>query len=123
MIEFQIEEFKQFLPEATITKLPSGAYLVIAPAVSLPSGWSKTETSIRFFLPVGYPAAKPDCFWADEDLTLVGGGQPTNSQIQHVAEIGGTFRWFSWHAANWNASRDSIRTYYHTVYQRFRDAR
>ena len=56
--------------------------LVEIPRLELPSGWSAPTTPIWFAIPSGYPAAQPDCFWADGGLRLAGGALPQNSGVQ-----------------------------------------
>lgn len=113
-------------PDATLTMLPSGAALITVPAVSLPTGWSKPTSSIRFIAPVGYPSAVPDCFWADKDLRLAENRMPQNASADNpVPELNLPGLWFSWHvqANNWNPNRDNLLSYLATIMARFGERR
>jgi hypothetical protein len=111
-------------PQATMQAgRPDGAILVSVPGVPLPPHkWTKDKTTIEFLAPLGYPQARPDCFYADMDLRLLGGGMPVNANIQAIP--GGPERlWFSWHLSNWNPNNDTLITFYNVIKQRLRDAR
>jgi hypothetical protein len=124
LLEEQIEILRSQYPDVTVRYLPSGAVLVMLPNVLLPEGWSKESTSVRFLAPVGYPHAKPDCFWADADLRLRGGATPANTAPNPIPEINeGGHLWFSWHTEKWNPNRDSLLTYVNVVKNRLRDIR
>jgi hypothetical protein len=122
-VEEQLEVLKFEQPLATLQRLPSGAYLVVVPDFPLPPGWSKPSTSIRFIAPVGYPLAKPDCFWADPDLRLASGGPPMNTGGNQIPEVPLSQLWFSWHVAAWDPNADSLVTYFHVIKNRLREAR
>jgi hypothetical protein len=96
-----------------------GSALIWIPQFSLPPGWNKSLTNVRFLVPVGYPIAKPDCFWTDADLRLASGGTPMNTQLN--ASYGGSEQllWFSFHIGNWNANRDDLVTYANSIRSRF----
>ncbi len=103
--------------------LPNGAILVTLPAVPLGTGWSQTATAVRFLVPVGYPMARPDCFWADQSLRLANGALPQASNVQPIPESGETGLWFSWHVAHWDPNRDSLQTYVHVIQSRLKEPR
>jgi hypothetical protein len=68
-----------------------------------------------------YPAAQPDCFYADLDLR-VGAGMPTNTGIQQLGAD--QLLWFSWHLrTSWRPGRDDLLTYLRFIESRFTDAR
>lgn len=119
--ELQIEELLQRYPDLRTQPLDGGAILVTIGSVSLPAGWSKAATSIRFLVPAGYPFAAPDCFWADNDLLLEGGRMPcnagNNNVIPSTAESG---LWFSWHVQGWNPNRDTLSSWMNTIGDRLR---
>jgi hypothetical protein len=96
--------------------------LIVIPKVPLPPGWTATETTVRFLAPAGYPAARPDCFWADPDLALAGGRTPQASNLTPIPGEGRPYRWFSWHLANWNPVKDTLETYLHVCEDRLRKA-
>ncbi|MEJ0011256.1 MAG: E2/UBC family protein [Bauldia sp.] len=120
----QFERLKQRYPDAVLTALPSGAGLVTIPAVSLPEGWSRATSSVRFVVPIGYPGPAPDCFWADQELRLANGQQPQASQVNQIPEANQQALWFSWHvveaAKNWNPNRDDLLTFVGIIMDRFR---
>jgi hypothetical protein len=100
--------------------LPDGSVIVIAD-LELPAGWNKAQTRVRFVLPVAFPSAQPDCFFADLDLRLADGNMPMNSGIQ---ELGGVnYLWFSWHLSSWSPANDNTGTYLRFIDRRLRDAR
>ncbi|QPB24578.1 hypothetical protein ISN39_34170 (plasmid) [Rhizobium sp. 007] len=103
--------------------LPSGAVVVSVPNVSLPEGWNKPSTEIRFVVPAGYPYAALDCFWADSGLRLADGRIPNNTgESNPIPEDGGTGLWFSWHLQDqkWNPNRDTLSSWMNVVISRFR---
>ncbi|MBA3652581.1 MAG: hypothetical protein H0W70_00125 [Actinobacteria bacterium] len=109
--------------DATARDGPDGLSLITIPAVKLPPGWSAGATPISFVLPVGYPAAQPDCFWASVDLRLASGAMPSNSGVQQIPHTQTEALWFSWHLASWRPATDNISTYARFVLRRFADAR
>jgi hypothetical protein len=118
----QFERLKQRYPEELLEPLPSGAGLLTIPDVPLLAGWSLPSSSVRFVVPSGYPGPSPDCFWADEHLTLANGHQPQASQINQIPETPHRGRWFSWHvvdaANNWHPNRDDLLTFVGIVMDR-----
>lgn len=117
------EQFVASYPGALITDGADGTSLVTLPAVQLPTGWSATKTTVWFVVPVGYPAAQPDCFWAYPDLRLANGSIPANAGAQVVPFLEAPALWFSWHLSAWRSSQDSVTTYARFVSRRFDDAR
>lgn len=117
------EQLVASYPGAKITDGADGTSLVALPAVPLPPGWSATTTAVWFVLPVGYPAAQPDCFWTDPELRLVNGTVPGNAGAQVVPIVQVPALWFSWHLSAWRPSHDSVTTYARFISRRFDDAR
>jgi len=104
--------------------LGDGTILVHVPMVTLPTGWNQTQTSIWYHIPIGYPVAKPDCFWTDLNLRLANGEMlPMNTSIQNPMPDGTTQLWFSWHSALWNPNADNLTTYLHMIEARLRELR
>lgn len=69
-------------------------------------------TAVRLIVPLGYPMARPDCFWADASLRLAGGGMPQNSAPTPVPETAEPALWFSWHLTQpWDPARDNLLTW------------
>jgi hypothetical protein len=108
---------------ASVCEGPDGTTLVTLPDVPLPGGWSSKSTTVRFVVPVGYPAAQPDCFWADDDLRLADGSLPSNSGAQSAPVAGVPALWFSWHLSAWRPALDTLITYVRFITRRFDDAR
>jgi len=114
--ELQMEAVRERFPASSLTANADGSWTVEVRDVPLdPQRWSQSSTTMRFILPVGYPAAKPDCFYADPELRLRGGAMPQASNIQALPHSGINQLWFSWHVDYWNAARDSIFTFVRVV--------
>lgn len=109
-------------------EMPDGSTLIEVSDQDLrpAEAWSKQRTTILFFAPLGFPQARPDCFWADDDLRLSGGALPTNSAPQSIpnapVEIGQRL-WFSWHVSSWDPQKDTLSTYLDVIRQRLKDPR
>lgn len=94
---------------------------IVAADLELPAGWNKDRTRVMFVLPVAFPSAQPDCFFADLDLRLSDGNMPMNSGIQDLDGV--SYLWFSWHLSTWAPSIDDTATYLRFVERRLRDVR
>ena len=118
----QFADVARAFPGATLTPV-GNVYLVILPQVVLPPGWSQSVTHARFVVPDGFPYAPPDCFWADSNLRLVGGGVPKNTAIGNVVpgQPDGSLLWFSWHVTpgTWIAGNCKLMTYVNIIRNRF----
>lgn len=124
VLERQLEQLRQvYTAGVDAHPLPSGAVLVELRRVELPNGWSKRSTSIRFLVPVGYPFAAPDCFWAERDLCIEPGRQPQATNFQPIPEVNAPGLWFSWHVQGWNPSRNNLVTYAKVIEQRLKELR
>jgi hypothetical protein len=122
-LQQQFEALRAEYASATLEPLSSGAALVSIPDFPLPSGWSAALTTVRFLAPVGYPLAKPDCFWASPELRLQNGGMPQSTNQTPIPETNGAAQlWFSWHVNQWNPNRDGLVTYVRVIEQRLRQA-
>lgn len=125
VLDAQFAQLGERYASLDIQKLASGTHLVEIHDVPLPAGWSQTSTSIRFLVPVAYPFAALDCFWADNGLRLASGNVPTNSGSDNVVpetQIAGL--WFSWHLASpWNPSRDTLSSWMNSINDRMRQIR
>ncbi len=122
-LEEQFALLKTVAEQAMLSMLPSGAAIIRVPRFVLPAGWSRSDTTVHFLAPVGYPFAKPDCFWADHDLRLSSGAMPQNSQIQAIPETSEQLLWFSWHTSQWHPSRDTLVSYFYVIMSRLREAK
>lgn len=122
-LQEQFEILKTYYPNATSEALPSGAVLIVIPDFPLPEGWSHNTTQVKFLAPIGYPFAKPDCFWAHSELRLKSSAMPASANISPIPEISQSHLWFSWHVGQWNPSRDSLLTYVRVIETRLKDPR
>ena len=125
IVDAQLEALQRLFPGASAEALSNGATLVTVPDVRLPDGWSQASATVSFLVPVGYPMAKPDCFYTDPELRLRGAGMPANTGIngQPIPDKPEPRLWFSWHLASWNPNRDSLLTYVRVVQDRFAQVR
>jgi hypothetical protein len=119
----QFEVLRVSAPQASMQALPDGSHLVVVPAYELPEGWSKTSVDVKFIAPVGYPLARPDCFWTDPDLRLKTGNQPMNTGNNALPYSPAAHLWFSWHVGSWNPNNDSLLTYLYVIKRRLHDPR
>lgn len=111
-------------PQATIELLPDGTARVSVPGLPLGPLWNQPFTTVHFLVPVGYPVAPPDCFWADPTLTLLGGGTPMNANLTPPPWTPSTHLWFSYHVQQgWKPTRDSLTTYVHVIQARLHEGR
>lgn len=100
--------------------LPDGSHVITVPGISLPEGWSTSNTTAKFLVLAAYPHAKPDCFWVDPSLRLKSGAQPQNTNTQQIPGTSHTWLWFSWHATQWNPNRDTLTTYVNVIRERLK---
>lgn len=122
--ETQFEELKAQFPGAELKTLPSGAALVVIKDYKLPGGWNQSLTDIKFLVPVGYPQAKPDCFWCSPNLRLANNSDPQASNMQAVPELPGEpQRWFSRHVGSWDPNKDSLLSYLRVIIKRLQEPR
>jgi len=109
-------------PGAQVLRRPDGTAIVVVPEVALPVGWNRQRTCVRWLLSPAYPAAQPDCFFADPDLRIDGGAIPTNAALQNLD--GDPLLWFSWHLqVAWRPGRDDLLAYLRFAERRFADVR
>lgn len=116
-VDVHVERLKSRHPDAVLRDMPGVGMLISIPNLPLPQGWTKPSTSVHFLAPQGYPYAKPDCFWTDADLRLVGGGVPQNTGSNAAANLGHLL-WFSWHTDHWNAGRDDLLSWLASIKER-----
>jgi hypothetical protein len=120
-LEQQFELLRKSYPNAILEMLPSGAALVTVPEIELPRGWSQPRTTVKFLAPVGYPLARPDCFWADTELRLEGGAMPNATNLTPIPDVNVPQLWFSWHVGQWNPNRDGLLSYFRVILERLRN--
>ena len=118
-VEEQFEALRGEYPGAELEPHPDGSLTVTVPDVPLPEGWEPRTTTVRFLVPVGYPAGRPDCFWTDDQVKLIGGKVPqaTGQNPKPYGPHG--LLWFSWHIQNWSPNFDTLLTYFNVVTKRF----
>jgi len=107
--------------EVAVVPQPDGSVHIVLESVRLPFGWSQATTRVAFVLPVGYPAAQPDCFFTEESLRLASGALPQNAGMQQLGNT--TWLWFSWHLTRWTPGRDNAVTFAHFIESRLANAR
>ena len=117
-LQGQLERLAHSFPGSSATALSDGSVLVTVPGVRLPPGWSQPATTVGFIVPVGYPIAKPDCFYTDAGLRLANGALPMNANPQQVPHTTELRLWFSWHLASWNPGKDSLLNYLRVIQDR-----
>ena len=118
-VNVQFEQLRQKYPHATLHERSDGSAVIRIPDMPLNNQkWNKNSTTIYFVAPVGYPAAKPDCFWTDADLRLASGNPPKNTGNQPLPGMEVPTLWFSWHPSSWNATSDDLRTYLRVIVDR-----
>jgi len=122
-LQIQFEILKGEFSKADLQMLPSGAALITIPDFQLPKGWSQGNTTVKFLAPVGYPFAKPDCFWIDEQVRLQNQAMPQSARFEPIPEVNGNHLWFSWHVGPWNPNRDNLSTYIRVIENRLKDPR
>jgi hypothetical protein len=117
----EMTKLAQLRPSAQVQAQVDGSLLVQVAGIALPPGWSRTVTRVRWVLSPGYPAAQPDCFYAEADLRLAGGAMPVNSGPQDLQ--GEPLLWFSWHVQGWRPGRDDLLSYLRFIESRLADVR
>ena len=77
--------------------LDSGARLIEIQNYKLAQGWDQNQATILFIVPPAFPAAQPDCFWAEPGpLRFNGGHTPQNTNDANpIPEVGIRGTWFS----------------------------
>jgi hypothetical protein len=96
-----------------------GLVNLVLRSCAIPPSMNKDKSDILLRIPMGYPNARPDMFWTDEDLLLKDGRVPRSADsIEEI--IDRRWRRFSWHPQAWNPGRDNIRTYLEFVNCRIR---
>lgn len=117
----EVRRLEQAQSEASVTSQPDGSAIVRVGDVPLPSGWSRASTNVWWLLSPGYPAAQPDCFYADPELCLATGAAPANTGVQVLD--GSPLLWFSWHLKDWRPGRDDLLSYLRFIERRLADVR
>lgn len=114
----QLDRLRAQFPGADAEPRPDGTTLVKVPALPLPPGWDRETVTVWFLAPVGYPSARPDCFFAEGSLRLSSGALPASANIQPVPGTNDPCVWFSWHVSAWNPVSDTLLTYVRVIADR-----
>jgi hypothetical protein len=116
----QLTDIQRRFPSARLDSSPDGQRVLVVPGVPVAEGWNVASVTVRVLVPMGYPHAHPDCFYADPQLALASGAEPTNSSIQAIPA--GQYRWFSWHLGCWDVNTGSLDQYVRFCERRLQDA-
>ena len=132
MIDIQFKDLAELCrarsyDEPKKTDLSNGGALIEIAGVKV-VGWNRPSVKILFFMPSGYPAGQPDCFWIEPDkFRLADGGTPKGTsdgnKIPNDVKQDRNVTWFSWHVQSWNPSRDTLITYFKVILDRLTPAR
>ena len=122
VLEEQFTSLLQDYPSAQMKPQADGTFVVVIEGSKLAQGWNQATTTVRFVVPLGYPIARPDCFWTDSNVRVANGtANPKNAAIQLTA-FAGEQMWFSWHVGSWNPQTDSLKTYMKVIEARLKVA-
>jgi len=120
-LDDQIQRLRAEFPTAKLTPQTNGSTLVTITDFPLRQGlWNKPSTTLYFIAPVGYPMARPDCFWTEPDLRMASGAPPQNTGQQTPPFDSQPKLWFSWHPSSWSANRDDLLTYTRLINERLK---
>lgn len=121
--QFETLKSKDRFANATLSVNSDGSYVVRIPDVPIPAGWNREKVSVYFIVPVGYPMAKPDCFWTDCGLMLAGDRPPQSTGDQSAPGLPPGLKWFSWHVQTWAPNHDTLQSYLGVILKRFEELR
>jgi hypothetical protein len=116
-VEVQIHRLREDYAEVEVRPQPDGSTQVVVGPVRLGDAWSRTRICVLFFLPLGYPQARPGGFFAEADVRLAAGGEPAGSGQQQVA--GEQWRAFCWQPTQWDHDRETLWRYVKFCERRF----
>lgn len=124
LVVAQFEKLREDYPNAVRQDVGDGSFVITVPSVAIPDGWTAKEATIRFVVPVGYPMARPDCFWTDDTLILSDGRVPQNTGTNSLPLTPPIpQRWYSWHLVAWSPNSDTLTTYLNVIRKRFAELR
>jgi len=127
LLETQLAELRaEYNSDGNVVEsnpVQDGSFIVKVPHVRIPSGWTANKADIWFVVPVKYPSARPDCFWTEESLMLLGGRLPQNTGPNPLPGPPPRvpLRWYSWHVTQWSPIGDTLATYLQVIRRRFAD--
>lgn len=115
VLEAQLEALQRAHPGAEVHPQPDGSAWVTVPGLPLSSAWNESAATVKFVAPLGFPAAQPDSFWAEQPLTLRSGAAPANTGqcAPFPADL-----WFSYHLQSWTPPDQTLLTYVGVIRQR-----
>lgn len=120
VLDTQLAELRNVHPTSEYSSAHDGTHIVTV-RLSLGPGWSLANCDVEFVVPIPYPSAQPDCFYADPSLLLANGTLPGNSGFQPLR--GENRLWFSWHLQQpWIPGRHTLLTYVRFIQERLRNA-
>lgn len=120
VIDKQLAVLQARFPGTTAQPLADEVFCVVVPEVPLSAAWSKPSTTVYFLAPAGYPMARPDCFWIEEQVRLANGQNPQSSAVPNqIPGTGISGLWFSWHLeCEWDPNRDTLCTWMNSILER-----
>jgi hypothetical protein len=119
VIQEHADRLRASYPQMTLRETAAAnAVLVEVPDVKLPPGWNRETTTVRFLIPLSYPNAAPDCFWADDSLALEDGREPQGTNHQPIPGESEPRRWFSWHVQQWNPNSHTVSSFLQVILDR-----
>lgn len=118
LVDTQLAALSVVFPGARAEARPDGTVLVTMPSIPLSAAWNERTTTVHFLVPIGYPMAKPDCFWAASHLRLACGTMPQATNLTPIPDESAPHLWFSWHVSQWNPMSDTLLTYARVIQAR-----
>jgi len=90
--------------------------------LNFPTGshYNSPTTTLLVRVPLSYPDAGPDMFWADAALMLSDGSTPKSAESVETYN-GRQWRRFSWHHNGWNPTLHDLTTYITFIRRRFNE--
>ena len=125
VVELHLARLRGRFPGASAEAMPDGTWHVTVPDVGLDDHWNRRTVTVWFIAPAGYPTAKPDCFWANADLTLANGAVPQSASVNVMPGTAEARLWFSWHlgAEAWDPVRHDLLVYANAICRRLSEDR
>ena len=123
LIEEHAKKLKRMHPQLELTDLSSQGVQAISVEIKnvpLPTGWNRPVTTVKFLVPLAYPAAPPDCFWTEPGLALADGRPPQGSGVQAMPGTTEQVVWFSWHVQQWDPNIHTVSSFLELIKDRFR---
>jgi hypothetical protein len=119
-LEPEVEKIRIEFGACDVRPQPDGSVVLVIGPVPLGSGWGRTESRIFLVVPPGYPEQRPQGFFADGGLTLVGGAQAKCSGQTNIAGEPATS--FCWNPQLWDPAKDDLWKYAKLMAERFDEA-